>query len=257
MLIVISPAKTLDYSPLENSIGFTEPSFIGKTESLVKEMRNYDPEMISSLMKISENLGFLNFERFQSWKQDSFPGPESKQSAFAFQGDVYKGLDIASMDKSSIDYAQNYLRILSGLYGLLKPLDLIAPYRLEMGTKLNIGDSKDLYEFWVSDLTSAINKDLKIQKTKILVNLASNEYFSALDKNSLEAEVISPVFKDYKNGDYKIISFHAKKARGLMTRFILSNNLKDPKDIEKFDFQGYKYSKKLSKDNAPVFLRKP
>ena len=241
---------------MENSIGFSEPSFIGKTESLVKEMRNYDPEMISSLMKISENLGFLNFERFQSWKQDSFPGPESKQSAFAFQGDVYKGLDIASMDKSSIDYAQNYLRILSGLYGLLKPLDLIAPYRLEMGTKLNIGDSKDLYEFWVSDLTGAINKDLKIQKTKILVDLASNEYFSALDKNSLEAEVISPVFKDFKNGDYKIISFHAKKARGLMTRFILSNNLKDPKDIEKFDFQGYKYSKKLSKANAPVFLRK-
>ena len=115
MLIVISPAKTLDYSPLENSIGFSEPSFIGKTESLVKEMRSYDPEMISSLMKISENLGFLNFERFQSWKQDSFPGPESKQSAFAFQGDVYKGLDIASMDKSSIDYAQNYIRILSGL----------------------------------------------------------------------------------------------------------------------------------------------
>jgi cytoplasmic iron level regulating protein YaaA (DUF328/UPF0246 family) len=125
-----------------------------------------------------------------------------------------------------------------------------------MGTKLNIGDSKDLYEFWVSDLTGAINKDLKIQKTKILVNLASNEYFSALDKNSLEAEVISPVFKDFKNGDYKIISFHAKKARGLMTRFILSNNLKDPKDIEKFDFQGYKFSKKLSSDNTPVFLRK-
>ena len=255
MLIVISPAKTLDYSPLNTAIGFSEPSFIGKTESLVKEMRNYDPEMISSLMKISENLGFLNFERFQSWKQDSSPGPESKQSAFAFKGDVYKGLDIASLDKGSINYAQNYLRILSGLYGLLKPLDLIAPYRLEMGTKLNIGDSKNLYEYWTSDLTSAINKDLKIQKTKILVNLASNEYFSALDQDKLEAEVISPVFKDYKNGDYKIISFHAKKARGLMTRFILSNSLKDPKDIEKFDYEGYKFSEKLSKDNTPVFLR--
>ena len=256
MLVIISPAKTLDYSPLESKVGFSEPSFISKSESLVKEMRNYDPEMISELMKISENLGFLNFERFQSWKQNSSPGPDSKQSVFAFQGDVYKGLDISSLDKSTINYSQKYLRILSGLYGLLKPLDLIAPYRLEMGTKLRIGNSDNLYEFWKTDLTEALNKDLKIQKTNVLVNLASNEYFSVLDKEMIRAEVISPVFKDYKNGDYKIISFHAKKARGLMTRFIMSNNLKDPKDIRKFDYEGYRFSSKLSSDNAPVFLRK-
>ena len=163
MLVVISPAKTLDYSPLKGSIGFSEPLFIDKTESLVKEMRNYDPEMLSSLMKISENLGFLNFERFQTWKQDSAPGIDSKQSVFAFQGDVYKGLDISSLDEDVVNYSQKYLRILSGLYGLLKPLDLIAPYRLEMGTKLKIGDSSNLYEFWKPYLTNAINKDLKIQ----------------------------------------------------------------------------------------------
>ena len=257
MLVVISPAKTLDYSPLKESIGFSEPLFIDKTESLVKEMRNYDAEMLSSLMKISENLGFLNFERFQTWKQDSAPGVDSKQSVFAFQGDVYKGLDISSLDKDVVDYSQKYLRILSGLYGLLKPLDLIAPYRLEMGTKLKIGDSSNLYEFWKPHLTNAINKDLKIQKTNFLINLASNEYFSVLEPNNVEAEIISPVFKDFKNGDYKIISFHAKKARGLMTRFIMTNNIKDPADIKQFDYEGYKYSSKLSKEKSPVFLRKP
>ena len=254
MLVVISPAKTLDYSPLRESIGFSEPLFIDKTESLVKEMRNYDAEMLSSLMKISENLGFLNFERFQTWKQDSAPGVDSKQSVFAFQGDVYKGLDISSLDKDVVDYSQKYLRILSGLYGLLKPLDLIAPYRLEMGTKLKIGDSSNLYEFWKPHVTNAINKDLKIQKTNFLINLASNEYFSVLEPNNVEAEIISPVFKDFKNGDYKIISFHAKKARGLMTRFIMTNNIKDPADIKKFDYEGYKYSSKLSKEKFPVFF---
>ena len=196
MLIVISPAKTLDYSPLKNSIGFSEPSFIGKTESLVKEMRNYDPEMISSLMKISENLGFLNFERFQSWKQDSFPGPESKQSAFAFQGDVYKGLDIASLDRSSIDYAQNYLRILSGLYGLLKPLDLIAPYRLEMGTKLKNKVGKDLYEYWGDTLSNSISEELSNHQHNVVINCASIEYFRSIDRPSLNAEVITPQFKE-------------------------------------------------------------
>ena len=225
MLVVISPAKTLDYSPLNGSIGFSEPISIDKTESLVKEMRNYDPEMLSSLMKISENLGFLNFEN-SNLETRFGSGIDSKQSVFAFQGDVYKGLDISSLDEDVVNYSQKYLRILSGLYGLLKPLDLIAPYRLEMGTKLKIGDSSNLYEFWKPYLTNAINKDLRIQKTNFFINLASNEYFSVLDPNNVKAEIISPVFKDFKNGDYKIISFHAKKARGFMTRFIMTNNIK-------------------------------
>ena len=179
MIIVLSPAKTLDYESPLNGFDYTTPNFLGKSESLIKIMRSYEPEYISDLMGLSDNLAFLNFERYQTWKKQSKPSKDSRQSIFAVKGDVYQGLDASNLSNSTINYSQNHLRILSGLYGLLKPLDLIAPYRLEMGTKLKSGEINGLYNFWKPELTKAINSDLASQKENTLVNLASNEYFSA------------------------------------------------------------------------------
>ena len=256
MIIVLSPAKTLDYDSPVDSLDYTTPSFLGKSETLINIMRSYEPDYISDLMGLSENLAFLNFERYQTWKKRKKPSENAKQAIFAFKGDVYQGLDIETLSKKVISYSQDHLRILSGLYGLLKPLDLISPYRLEMGTKLKSGDINGLYDFWKKDLTKAVNKDLSKQKNKVLVNLASNEYFSALDKNLIQGKTISPVFKDFKNGDYKIISFYAKKARGAMARFILENKIERSEELKEFNLNGYKFSRKLSTDLAPTFIRK-
>ena len=256
MIIVLSPAKTLDYESPVDGFDYTTPSFLGKSEALINIMRSYEPDFISDLMGLSDNLAFLNFERYQTWEKRKKPSNNAKQAIFAFKGDVYQGLDIDTLSKKAITYSQGHLRILSGLYGLLRPLDLISPYRLEMGTKLKSGDINGLYGFWKQDLTKSINKDLNKQKNKVLVNLASNEYFSALDKNTIEGQIISPVFKDFKNGDYKIISFYAKKARGMMTRYILENKIEKSEEINNFDLGGYKLDKKLSTELMPTFTRK-
>lgn len=255
MITVLSPAKTLDFDAAINySKEFSDFDFSTQSKKLAKTLKKYTPERIGALMNISEKLSNLNYERFQDWK---FPFDESKTNAAIaiFKGDVYQGLNVESWEESDFDFAQNHLRILSGLYGILKPLDKILPYRLEMGTKLEIGEAKNLYEFWGEKLIRYLSKELKPQP--ILLNLASVEYFKALDhkKQLKNVQVISPVFKDYKNGKYKIISFYAKKARGLMASFVIKNRINDVESLKAFSTEGYLYSEEESKPNQPVFLR--
>ena len=256
MIILLSPAKTLDYEtpvPLQtHSIS----GHLGQSEELIKELRKKDPHDLSKLMWLSEKLANLNFERNMNWQRPTVLSEEARQAIFAFKGDVYTGLSVYSLKKADIKFLNKHVRILSGLYGILKPLDLMSPYRLEMGTKLKNSKGKDLYEFWGSDITESINKSISSHKNKTILNLASVEYFSSVKQQALDGKVVSPVFKDYKNGKYKIISFFAKKARGLMTRYVVENQIDSPKNISGFNYDGYKYSKQESTDQNPVFLRK-
>jgi uncharacterized protein len=255
MLIVISPAKTLDYDTAPITEEFTQPEFLKESRKLISELKKLSPAEISSLMKVSDKIGHLNFLRFNDWKTP-FTLKNAKQALLAFKGDVYTGIDAETFSKQDLKFAQKHLRMLSGLYGVLRPLDLMQAYRLEMGTQFENKQGKDLYEFWGAKITDQINKDLKASKSKYLINLASNEYFKSLQADDIDAEIIVPVFKDYKNGQYKIISFFAKKARGLMSAYIIKNRIKNPEDIKKFNIDGYKFSKSESKDNNWVFLRK-
>lgn len=256
MLILVSPAKTLDYESDIRIDDFSIASHLSDSEILIKELQKKNPDDLSSLMGLSEKLSILNFERYMNWKKPTKPSDNTRQAIFAFKGDVYQGLDVNSLSKVEINYAQKNLCILSGLYGLLKPLDLMYPYRLEMGTKMKNKHGNNLYKFWGSKINKRINDLSKENKSKAIVNLASVEYFSVLKKDQINLPVINPVFKDYKNGNYKIISFFAKKARGTMARFIIQNKIKKPEDLMSFDLDGYRYSKKESKENSPVFLRK-
>jgi cytoplasmic iron level regulating protein YaaA (DUF328/UPF0246 family) len=252
MLIVVSPAKKLDFetqAPIET---FTTPDFLEISNKLIKDLKKLKTDEVSELMKISTNLGELNFTRFQSFKTP-FTLKNAKQAAFAFKGDTYIGLDFESFSKKQITYSQKHFRILSGLYGLLRPLDLIQPYRLEMGTKFGIEGATNLYAVWKQTLTKKMNEELK--KEKVLINLASKEYFSAIDLNSLNAEVLTPIFKEKKNGVYKIISFNAKRARGLMSQYILKNEIKDIEGVKKFDLDRYKFNKTMSNESELVFTR--
>jgi uncharacterized protein len=255
MLIVISPAKTLDYETVPITKEFTQPEFLKNSRELISELKKMSPAEVSSLMKISDKLGTLNYLRFGEWKTP-FTLKNSKQALLAFKGDVYTGIDAESFSNQDLKFAQKHLRILSGLYGVLRPLDLMQPYRLEMGTQFENKQGKDLYEFWDTKITDQINKDLKASKSKCLINLASNEYFKSIQANDINAEIIVPVFKDYKNGKYKIISFFAKKARGLMSAYILKNRLKNPEDIKSFNIDGYKFYKSESDASNWVFQRK-
>jgi cytoplasmic iron level regulating protein YaaA (DUF328/UPF0246 family) len=255
MLIVISPAKTLDFETAPTTKEFTEPEFLKESKKLISELKKLNPEEVSSLMKISDKLGTLNYLRFNEWKTP-FNLNNAKQALLAFKGDVYTGIEAETFSNQDLKFAQKHLRILSGLYGVLKPLDLMQAYRLEMGTQFENKQGKDLYEFWGGKLTEQINNDLRAAKSKVLINLASNEYFKSLQANDIDAEIIVPVFKDFKNGKYKIISFYAKKARGLMSAYIIKNRLKNPEDIKGFNVEGYKYSKSESSGNNWVFLRK-
>lgn len=255
MLIVISPAKKLDFDESVNTKKYTVPDFLDDSSELVERMRDFSALDIAELMHVSTNIAELNFDRFHDWNQ-TFNPKTAKPSVFAFQGDVYTGLDADSLKQADLNYAQNHLRILSGLYGVLRPLDLMKAYRLEMGTKLTNPRGKNLYEFWGTQITDALNKQMKKIRTSTLVNLASNEYFKSVKPKDLNADIITPAFKDYKNGDYKMIGFYAKKARGLMTRFIIEERITDKKDLEKFSEDGYRFNKKLSKENQPVFTRK-
>tara|TARA_B100001123_G_scaffold138841_1_gene161392 strand:- start:29273 stop:30046 length:774 start_codon:yes stop_codon:yes gene_type:complete len=256
MIILLSPAKTLDYEtplPLTN---FSVSAHLEKSKELMGTLKKKDPQGLTELMGLSEKLANLNFERNMNWEPSVIPSGDTRQAIFAFKGDVYTGLSAYSLKNSDIKFLDRHVRILSGLYGILKPLDLMSPYRLEMGTKLKNKKGKDLYEFWGTDITESINKAISRHKDKTILNLASVEYFSSVKQASLDGKVVSPVFKDYKNGKFKIISFFAKKARGLMTRYIVENRIESPKDLLGFNYDGYKYSKVDSTDQNPVFLRK-
>ena len=255
MLVVISPAKSLDYESPVRIRKATQPDFLEDSARLVDNLRQLTPAQVSTLMDISPTLGDLNHARFSQW-HTPFDKSNARQALFAFKGDVYLGLDAPALSSEDVAFAQDHLRILSGLYGLLRPLDLIQPYRLEMGTALKTPGSNSLYHFWGSRITEALNDILQKQRTPVLVNLASIEYFKAVREKELEARVISPVFKDFNNGQYKIVSFFAKKARGLMSAWIIRNRLGKPEDLLSFDVEGYRYSAQDSTENAPVFLRK-
>lgn len=254
MLMVISPAKTLDFETPPVTKVSSEPEFIPQSKQLVKQLKSMSPEDISELMGISAKLGDLNHQRYMNWRPP-FTDKNAKQAVLAFKGDVYTGLDAENLNAKELKFAQKHLRILSGLYGVLKPLDLIQPYRLEMGTKLENKKGANLYEFWGEQLTDNINTQLKKTKSQFLLNLASNEYFKSLDKGAINAEIITPVFKDLKNGKYKIISFYAKKARGLMSAYVIKNAITDVEQIKKFKTEGYKFNKGMSTAQEWVFTR--
>ncbi|MGQ1910269.1 peroxide stress protein YaaA [Marinifilum sp. RC60d5] len=254
MLIIISPAKTLDFDSPANTNIYSDSQFTKDSEQLIKVLRKLKVDDIANLMGISGKLAQLNFERFHNWHLP-FTSENAKQALLAFKGDVYTGIDATSLSHKDMEQAQSSLRILSGLYGVLKPLDLIQPYRLEMGKKLETPKGENLYQFWGDKITNAINKDLAENNHSHLINLASNEYYKSIKNKNIKADIITPAFKDLKNGDYKIISFYAKKARGLMTRFIIQNKLTNPEDLKAFDLDGYIYNPNLSKENAPVFTR--
>ena len=259
MLILLSPAKTLDFETPAPIKSFSQPDFIAETEQLIRQLRQLSATEISSLMKISDKLGELNRDRFQTW-QSNFDDTNAKQALLAFQGDVYQGMQVDRYGSEDFDFAQQHLRILSGLYGVLRPLDLIQPYRLEMGTKIAHAklqglSANTLYEFWADRLTLTINEQLDSLDRKIIINLASNEYFKALKPKLLAGEIITPVFKDWKNGKYKIISFYAKKARGMMASFIIKNRIEDVKQLQDFAEAGYSYNPELSDKNNPTFTR--
>lgn len=252
MKIVISPAKSLNFEKVLPTSKNSEALFLKEARQVHKVLKQKSPTALSNLMDISDKLADLNWQRNQDWKTPF--NPENARSAiFAFDGDVYTGLDAYSIPVEKLETLQDSLRILSGLYGILKPLDLIQAYRLEMGTKLPIGESKNLYDFWKSKVTKALNKELK--KGELFINLASNEYFSAVDVKGLKVPVITPEFKDYKNGKLKIISFFAKKARGMMVRFIIDTNAETIDDLKGFNYEGYQFDANLSKGNHLVFTR--
>ena len=254
MLAVVSPAKNLDYDSDLPKLDVTQPRMLDQAEALVKVCRKLSPQDLGSLMKISDKLAGLNAARFEEW-QRPFTEENARPAMYAFNGDVYTGLEAASLDADAVNNAQQHLRILSGLYGVLRPLDLMQPYRLEMGTKLQTKKGKNLYEFWGESITEQLNKDLDAIGSSILVNLASNEYFSAVKPKALNADIVTPVFKDEKNGQYKVISFYAKKARGMMARFIVNQKPQSVSDLKEFDAAGYSYNEDLSKGNELVFCR--
>ncbi|HWV14786.1 MAG TPA: peroxide stress protein YaaA [Cellvibrio sp.] len=254
MLLLISPAKTLDFITPSPTGEFTQPDFLKQSRQLIKELRHLSAVEISTLMSISDKLGELNFQRFASW-HTPFTEKNAKQALFAFQGDVYTGMMAEHFSADDIQFAQQHLRILSGLYGLLRPLDLIQPYRLEMGTRFAHSRGKNLYDFWDESITRAINDQLQVLQSHRVVNLASTEYFSAVKPRLLNAEIITPIFKDQKNGQYKIISFFAKKARGLMSAYIIQNRITEPEAIKQFDIAGYGFNAKLSSERDWVFTR--
>ena len=254
MLIVISPAKTLDYETPPVTTEYTTPDFLNDSAELSDQLRTLSPADIASLMSISDKLAGLNAARFEAW-QTPFSLENAKQAVLAFKGDVYTGLDAETLSADDFAFAQNHLRILSGLYGLLRPLDLMQAYRLEMGTRFANTRGKDLYAFWGKQITEALNQAMTQQTDNVLVNLASNEYFKAVKPAEFQGEIFTPVFKDLKNGQYKIISFYAKKARGLMVRYIIDNKITRVEDLKGFDYEGYAFNADMSQGNEWVFTR--
>jgi len=252
MKIIISPAKSLDFETQLPTKKFTESVFLDKAATINKILKKKSPKQLSELMSISEKLAELNYTRNQEWNLP-FSSKNARPAVYAFNGDVYIGLDAYTIPTNKLEKLQEKLRILSGLYGVLKPLDLIQPYRLEMGTNLTVGKAKNLYEFWKKTVTESLNNEL--DENELFVNLASNEYSSVIDFKALKGKVIVPEFKDYKDGKLKMISFFAKKARGLMVRYIIDNNCKTIEDLKGFNYDNYLFDESLSKENKLVFTR--
>ncbi|WP_168414877.1 peroxide stress protein YaaA [Acinetobacter indicus] len=254
MLALISPAKTLDYESALPTDSHTLPRLLAHSQELIDVSRTLSASEIANLMSVSEKIANLNVERFRDWQAD-FDFSNARQALFAFKGDVYTGLDAYSLKDQDIDYAQQHLRMLSGLYGLLRPLDLMMPYRLEMGTKLKNPRGSNLYEFWGTIITDLINEDLAVAQSELLVNIASDEYYKSVKESKIQAEIIKPVFLDQKNGKYKVISFYAKKARGLMARYIIENKIERAEDLKGFNSDGYYFDADSSLKGELVFKR--
>ena len=255
MLTVISPAKTLDFETPPVTDAYTQPAHLTQSRKLVKRLRELSSADISRLMSVSDNLAELNQQRFKQWKTP-FKPENARQALFAFKGDVYLGLDAYSLSPADVEFAQDHLRILSGLYGLLRPLDLMQPYRLEMGTRLTTEQGSNLYQFWNGRITEELNKEFRQAASKTLINLASGEYFKSIKTKQLKAEIITPAFKEYRDGDYKFIQYFAKKARGLMARYLIDHKIDTPQGLKDFDYEGYRFSPKLSDEREWVFTRR-
>ena len=255
MLTVISPAKTLDFESRAITDEFSQPAHLTQSRKLMRHLRKFSSSDLSSLMKVSRDIADLNVVRNRHWKTPFTPD-NAKQALFAFKGDVYIGLDANSMNADNIQFAQKHLRVLSGLYGLLRPLDLMQPYRLEMGSRLATDQGTNLYQFWDMRITKTLNTELKATNSNVLLNLASNEYFKAIKSKSLKGQIITPVFKDYHQGKYQMIGFYAKKARGLMARHIIDEQIDEVEQIKHFDRDGYIYNPSLSSQTDWVFTRK-
>ncbi len=255
MLAILSPAKSLDYESTLATKKLSQPEFVDDSAELIKNLRNYEPAQLASLMHISDKLADLNHRRYAEW-QPEFDRQHARPAALAFKGDVYIGLDASSLSERDFNWAQKHIRILSGLHGLLRPLDGIRPYRLEMGTALCTKRGKNLYEFWGTKVTQALNDAIAEQKQEILVNLASNEYFNVLDPDAIEARIIHIHFKEWHNGKYRFLSFSAKKARGLMARYMIDHRVSTLKALRAFDYEGYAYNAAMSNTNDWVFVRR-
>ena len=254
MLIVLSPAKSLDYKTPAKVKAPTLPEFVSESAKLIADLKKLSPQEVANLMGLSDQLAALNVGRYRDWSK-KFTEENSKPAIYAFDGDVYDGFDVKTLDAKAITFAQDHVRILSGLYGALRPLDLMQPYRLEMGTSFKNARGKDLYAFWGERVTDSLKQVLGQQKKPVLLNLASEEYFKVLQAKSFDCPVISPVFQDGKDGKYKIISFYAKRARGLMARYVVENRITDPADLKGFNLDGYKYVASESKPEKPLFRR--
>ena len=255
MLLFLSPAKALDYKTPPHIARHTLPAYLNHSEILINQLRKLSPADIANLMDLSDPLALLNFNRYADWSLPFTPD-NAKQAVLAFDGDVYDGLAARTLSADDLDFAQQKVRILSGLYGILKPLDLMQPYRLEMGTKFATKAGKDLYAFWGERLLDAINAELETMPDPVAINLASEEYFKAAVGRKIKGRLIQPVFEDWKNGRYKIISFYAKRARGLMTRYAVLNRLGDPEGLKDFDLDGYGFAPEASDDRTWVFRRR-
>ena len=255
MLSIISPAKTLDFETPTVTDEFTQPAYLTQSRKLVRRLRELSAPQIGKLMNVSDELAELNHRRFRRWKTPFRPD-NARQAMFAFKGDVYLGLDAYTMRSDDIAFAQDHLRILSGLYGLLRPLDLMQPYRLEMGTRLETDAGRNLYQFWDGRLTEALANELKQSDSNALVNLASNEYFKAVEPAALKARIVTPTFRDFRNGQYRFIQYFAKKARGAMARFIIDERIDDADGLKDFNRDGYAYNAELSNADDWVFTRR-
>ncbi|WP_107879205.1 peroxide stress protein YaaA [Neisseria animaloris] len=255
MLFVLSPAKNLNEKDPAPITRHTQPALLGEAEKLMAELRLLAPQQLAELMHVSDKIALLNAERNSAW-HTPFTPENAKQAVYMFNGDVYEGLNAASLNQTAVDYLQNRVRLLSGLYGVLRPLDLMQPYRLEMGTPFANSRGKNLYEFWGGKITGNLNQILDEKGSDTLINLASQEYFKAVDTKNLKANIITPVFKDEKNGQYKIISFYAKRARGLMVRYAAEHAVTEPEQLKNFDYEGYAFNAAASSEKEWVFLRK-
>lgn len=254
MVLIISPSKTLGSLNIQGSLDATASNFTQKSEKIVKALRKFSKNELAALMDISSSLSQLNFERYIKWHLP-FTTENSRMAIATFKGDVYEGIDAQTLTPADLEFAQNHLRILSGLYGVLRPLDLMQPYRLEMGTKISIGKAKNLYEFWGNDITNNLNVSLLESKSKYLINLASKEYFLSINKKKLKGEIVTPEFRQYNNGKPKVVPILAKRARGLMTRYIVKNRITEVEHLKHFDYEGYMFNPELSSEKKLIFVR--